>query len=81
MGLRGRALQQRRKQHGIGQRHLAQAMGVVQPEVSIIETEKYGGMPRGFSVRYLAALDAPGPHFEGCGCKKWAIAQAEGATA
>lgn len=70
MGLRGRALQQRRKQQGIGQHHIAKAMGVQQPEVSIIETEKYGGMPRGFSTRFLSALAEPGPHFDGCGCKK-----------
>ena len=80
MGLRGRALQQRRKQLGYGQVHLARAMGIRQPELSVVETEKYGAVPRGWSTRYVAALNDPGPHFVGCGCKAWAVERDEAAS-
>ncbi len=74
-GQRGRTLAKLREAAGIGQIHLANELGVLQPDISRIEREVYGGTPRGFSGRYLAAVAKiaaarGGACFERCGCTK-----------
>lgn len=73
-GLRGKNLARLREKRGVGQRHLAMALGVSQPELSFMERERFGGIPRGFSSRYRNAITditaRPGAGcFKGCGCK------------
>lgn len=74
-GQRGRVLKQLREAKGIGQAHVGSLMGLTQPDVSRIEREVYGGMPRGFGARYLKAVATiaaarGGACFEKCGCTK-----------
>lgn len=67
--LRGRLLKALRARQGVGQVHLAHELGIGQPELSRLENEHYGGLPRGFSTRYQRALTNLGEHFPRCGCK------------
>lgn len=72
-GQRGRVLASIRKREGVGQDHLARAMGLTQPALSFMEGEVYGGVPRGFASRYLDAIAAvregrAGEHYRRCGC-------------
>lgn len=74
-GLRGRALAALRISQGVGQRHQAEALGLTQPELSAMERERFGGLPRGFSSRYqdtLARIVADGERdcHKRCGCRK-----------
>lgn len=78
-GLRGKLLKRLRERSLVGQRHLARQMGYTQPEISGFETERFGGLPRGFSARYQAALTevialAGTECSEGCGCKAAKVA-------
>lgn len=79
-GLRGKRLASLREKKGIGQRHLARDLGISQPELSFMEGERFGGIPRGFSSRYQNAVAAivsgesehwtgQGRQKPGCGCK------------
>jgi predicted transcriptional regulator len=72
-GLRGKALARKREQMGIGQTHVAISLGMLQPDLSRLERETFGGMPRGFSSRYLDALEGiqgkASQHFPKCGCR------------
>lgn len=72
-GLRGRNLARLRDREGIGQRHLARDLGMKQPELSFMEHERFGGIPRGFSSRFRNAVadivSGASAHYQGCGCK------------
>ena len=82
-GLRGRRLKERRESDGIGQRHVAEELGIPQPALSYVEDELYGASPRGLSRRFLEALEritaAAGSscwvrgegRVKGCGCTRW----------
>lgn len=78
--MRGRNLARLREREGIGQRHLARALDISQPELSFMEGERFGGVPRGFSSRYRNAVadiiagrsehwDGAGRQSPSCGCK------------
>lgn len=72
-GLRGRNLARLRDRENVGQRHLANVLGLSQPELSFMEREKFGGIPRGFSTRYRNAVAdivkaGRSECFKGCGC-------------
>lgn len=76
-GQRGRVLRKMREDAGIGQTHIGALLDppLTQPDVSRIEREVYGGVPRGFGGRYLAALATiaaarGGACFDRCGCTK-----------
>lgn len=73
-GQRGKRLAAMRQRASVGQRHMATELGMSQPELSAIEREVYGGVPRGFSGRYTDHLfeivHAGGQRcFPGCGCR------------
>ena len=72
-GLRGRALKRRRQAAGIGQAHLARALELDGPRLSVIENEGYRRLPRGLGSQYQAALQeimrGHSPHFTKCGCE------------
>ena len=55
-GLRGTALKSRRQALGLGQVHVAREVGLRQPQLSDLEQETLGGMPRGRSADILEAM-------------------------
>lgn len=78
-GVRGTALQNYRRRMKVGQRHVARALDLSQPNYSNLEREVYGGMPRGRSADALDAIAAilandgadcwqGGESSRGCGC-------------
>lgn len=74
-GQRGRTLKRQALARGVGQRCLARFLGVPQSGLSVVLAEKFGGLPRGFSRRYEAAMiEIIGADVarcqKGCGCSK-----------
>jgi len=74
VGYRGKILARKRAAQGVGQAHLAKALGMTGPELSRFEREVYGGLPRGLSARYIAALDALSECYPRCGCRAGSLA-------
>lgn len=74
-GQRGRTLLAITEREGVGQRCIAARLDVPQPALSALLNEKFGGLPRGFARRYLAAMREiiearVGLCWDGCGCRK-----------